>query len=958
MGWELAVVFVERETQVARLRGLLADCLGARGSVVAVSGPIASGKTELLHVFGEYAQSRGAVVLHAVGRCAEQKVPLGVMGQIFRHARFSPDERDRALRLPGDGGVAPCDADLLPAGRMPARVAQTQWELLRGLSERTPLVVVVDDLHFADAASLDSLIHIGGLIRTSRVLLVVAEPDAPSEGDVTERSWRTSLLRRHFTRIRVRPLSVRATGEMLAGLIGPAPAAGRAVESWHRLSGGNPLLLRALAEDHHATLPRSAEPVVGEEFGRAVDACVRRAGARIRDAARALAVLDASGSADRLAQLLGRSRTWVDETLEAMNGFGVLDAGRYRHPAARAAVLAGMPAAERAALHRDAARLLHDGGEAVSTVAVHLVAGRSEEPWAFPVALAAAREALRRDDTRFAGGCLDVASEACAEEEQRVTVAMLRSLVDFRTDPDTACRRLRPLVTALREGRLSGCQSVSLLGRLLWNGSGEEITVALRQLERSSHVLDATSTAEYHAAREWLHVSHPALLAGASARTRPERPARTADGSPPRIAGVLNRLLRSGPDQESVRSAELVLQTTTLDDGSFGTIQMALSVLVYADRCALAVSWCDALLRESAERAVPVWQALFSAIRAEIAIRQGDVRLAERHSRRAMALMSPGSWGIRIGSPLSSLLLSATATGTLTDARDTPTAMLPEQMFQTRYGVQYLHARGRQRLSLNLLHGALDDLTRCGRLMREWDIDLPAFVPWRNAAVETLLRLGRTDEARRLAAEQLTLVSPAQPRARGTALRSLASVSDPRRRTALLREAVDLLGAGGDRLELAYALADLSEVHTRAGQNNRARMVARQALDIAEENGLDPLIRRLKAREARGTGEERGEGVTVLSGSELQVAALAVSGHSNREIAEKLFITVSTVEQHLTHAYRKLRVKGRADLPRSLQQVEPSAGRARERARPAPRDQAAVSGGTGSPSSPRRVPAS
>ncbi|MGX2992951.1 AAA family ATPase [Streptomyces sp. JNUCC 64] len=966
------MVLVEREAQWERLRESLADCLAGRGGVVAVSGPVASGKTELIRVFAEYAAAQGAVVLDAVARCSEQGVALGVVGQVFGHPQFPAADRERALRPSGEGRIDPCDADLLPRGQASTRVNQVHWQLLSALAERSPVVVTVDDLHFADPVSLDSLIHIGGSLSASRILLVVTECDPPTDGSAEERAWRTPLLRqRHFTRVRVRPLSVAATGELAARLVGTdagavptaltaftasdvstAPAAPAASDSlaapgasdagdapgaeaapavaWHRLSGGNPLLVRALAEDHReraAVAGRSAEPVVGEEYGRAVDACVRRAGRRFRDAARALAVLDASESGGRLARLLDEPGPSVDEVLTALEVVGVLDGGRFRHPAARAAVLAGMPAAERAALHRDAARLLHEDGAPAAVVARHLVAGgRSREPWAFAVALEAAREALRRDDTSFAEACLDVAGEAGANEEQRVTVTMLRSLVDFRTDPDTACRRLRPLISALREGRLSGCQSVSLLGRLLWNGSRDELALALRRLERTAETLDPASEAEYHAAREWLRASHPALLPRVTGRARPERPGRPAvtaplpDGTPKRMADVLNRLLRSGPGPESVRGAELALQTTVLDDTGFDTVHLALSVLVYADRCDLAVVWCDALLREATERDVPAWQALFAAVRAEIAVRQGDARRAERYARWAMDLMSLRSWGVLIGSPLSSLLLASTATGSPADAP--AESGTPGQLYETRFGVQYLHARGRWRLSRDLLQGALDDLTRCGRLMREWDIDLPAFVPWRGDAVAVLLRLGRTDEARALAVEQLAMVPAAQPRARGMALRTAAAVSAPRQRGGLLREAVDLLHASGDRLETARALADLSETHVRAGQGAKARLVARRALDIAEENGYAPLARRLTARGARASDGREPVRDGVLSGSEAQVAALAAAGLSNREIAGRLFITVSTVEQHLTHTYRKLRVKGRADLPPSLRALD------------------------------------
>lgn len=344
-----------------------------------MSGPVAAGKTELLHVFGELAAREGAVVLHAAARCSEQDVPLGVVGQLFGREHFAPEERARALHLPrGCGGAATCDADLLPSGPTPTHVGQVHWELIRALSERTPVVVAVDDLHFADPASLNSLIHMGGLLRASRVLIAVTESDPPTDGDATERAWRTPLLRqRHFTRVRVRPLSVAATGRMLSGLPGRVLAPGTTATAWHRLSGGNPLLLRALAEDWYERPGgpvAGREPRAGAEFGRAVDACVRRAGRRFRDAARALAVLDASGSHHRLARLLGLPQSEVDETLAAMDAIGVLDEGRYRHPAAGAAVLAGMPAADRAALHRDAARLLHGTGDSAPAVAVHLLA--------------------------------------------------------------------------------------------------------------------------------------------------------------------------------------------------------------------------------------------------------------------------------------------------------------------------------------------------------------------------------------------------------------------------------------------------------------------------------------------------------------------------------------------------------------------------------------------------------
>ena len=63
---------------------------------------------------------------------------------------------------------------------------------------------------------------------------------------------------------------------------------------------------------------------------------------------------------------------------------------------------------------------------------------------------------------------------------------------------------------------------------------------------------------------------------------------------------------------------------------------------------------------------------------------------------------------------------------------------------------------------------------------------------------------------------------------------------------------------------------------------------------------------------------EDGDGRPALSDSELRVAELAAKGHTNREISGILYITVSTVEQHLTRVYRKLNVTRRRDLPHDL----------------------------------------
>jgi DNA-binding CsgD family transcriptional regulator len=129
-----------------------------------------------------------------------------------------------------------------------------------------------------------------------------------------------------------------------------------------------------------------------------------------------------------------------------------------------------------------------------------------------------------------------------------------------------------------------------------------------------------------------------------------------------------------------------------------------------------------------------------------------------------------------------------------------------------------------------------------------------------------------------------------------------------------------MLGESGDRFELAQALADLSGTYRALGDSSAARTTVRRAYDAAKACHAEALCRVLRS----GDGDpdlplrQCPDGTPVLSRAERRVAALAIKGNTNREISRKLYITVSTVEQHLTQVYRKLRVHSRAELADAL----------------------------------------
>ncbi|MFD0746300.1 LuxR C-terminal-related transcriptional regulator [Phytohabitans flavus] len=274
--------------------------------------------------------------------------------------------------------------------------------------------------------------------------------------------------------------------------------------------------------------------------------------------------------------------------------------------------------------------------------------------------------------------------------------------------------------------------------------------------------------------------------------------------------------------------------------------------------------------------------------------------------------------GVAIGKPLSTLILACDAMGRHETAAEQLGLPVPEAMFETRFGLQYLRARGRHSLATGNPALALRDFRLCGELMGKWRMDTPAFLPWRADAAEAYLRMGRPEEARPLAEAQLARCGPMSPRAEGRALRLLAATREPYQRPVLLHRATDLSQAGGDRYEMAAALNDLAGAYRALGEYRRAATIARRARVVMPEfDGASPATSATLSAQEAAPPDVAGNAAT-LSEAERRVAVLAALGYSNREIAEKLWITVSTVEQHLTRAYRKLDVTRRSDLPADL----------------------------------------
>ena len=159
------------------------------------------------------------------------------------------------------------------------------------------------------------------------------------------------------------------------------------------------------------------------------------------------------------------------------------------------------------------------------------------------------------------------------------------------------------------------------------------------------------------------------------------------------------------------------------------------------------------------------------------------------------------------------------------------------------------------------------------------------------------------------------------PRALGVAMRAQALTYNDERTIPRLEQACDTLARSQAPVEHARALTDLGAALRRTGQRQRAREHLRAALESAHAAGALSLVQRahteLTAAGARPRTPLR-FGLDALTPSEHRIAQMAAAGQSNTAIAQALFVTIKTVEMHLTSTYRKLDLSTRSQLARSL----------------------------------------
>jgi len=669
--------------------------------------------------------------------------------------------------------------------------------------------------------------------------------------------------------------------------------------------------------------------------------------ARLR-AARAVAVLDTATTIGLAADLSDADPADMRGTLDQLTAAGLIEQDRFVHPALAAHILRDLTAAELRELHGRAAELLHRNGFPPSAVAVHLAhAGDVRGSWAAQVLLDASAHALAQDELDCAARHLELAYRASRRAGNRAVIAARQVAVEWRSDPSPRTRSFARLEAALYSGRLPHDELPGAILHMLWHGHVQHADHALARLVHvPSGPPGISAQTEFLCA--WVRYTHPVHvdrhrgLFARHPRSGAHAPAARASAEPATaelpIAELLTALSVQHPPAEIGALAQRVLTAHRLDTTTVEALVAAVDCLIHLDRLDTAEAWCASLLAEAQARRAPTWRSIFAALRAETLLRKGNLTAAADNAVQALNLVPADHLGVWAGRPIAVLVHALTAQGRHAEAAAQLCRPVPRAMFESRFALSYLQAYGQHCLAIGQPHVALGYFRRCGELMRRWNMDFAWLVPWRNDVAAAYLGGGEPRRAQAFATMHLKLIGgPDRHRTGAVSLRLLAAAGDPHRRVPLLRHAVVVARSGGDRLELATALAELGRAHRGVGDADKARPLLREAARLAASCGAEtpggPVPRGDRtAPSAPGplagpapaalTDDPPTEprvrltptGVETLSPAERRVAELAALGQRNREIADTLHITPSTVEQHLTRVYRKLSVARRGEL--------------------------------------------
>ncbi|MEU6153049.1 BTAD domain-containing putative transcriptional regulator [Actinosynnema sp. NPDC047251] len=934
-------VLVGRDEETALLRELVSDVLAGRGTAVWIEGEAGIGKSALLAVALADAGERGCQVAWTAADELGRRDPLHVAARCLGVRSDSPDPRRARLAalLRGDSGAD----DPLPVA----------LNLLAALVDEAcatgPLLLVVDDLHWADDASVLLWHRLATATRQLPLLLVAstrADPGRPELAPV-----RRGVEARNGHVVALGPLPRAGAEALLASVVGAPP--GAALRELARRTAGNPLYLTEVA---HALVRGSCVRVVGgvaevdpsavEEVPRSLLAVVERAldvlSDETREVLRLAALLGAEFRVAELTAVTGRPPLELvgalEEALTATVVVAVGDDLAFRHPYLRQALHEGVPGSVRAALHRHTAEVLAGMGMPADRVAGHLVAEEIPPDGWVVRWLAENHRAVVARAPAVAADLLRAAVDTdLPTPRQRASLLAALARVQFRlgrfpeadaeraqaltTDPAQAAE-MRQLRAAIRHRRGDTATAVAVLGEALnvpdvpevWRFRHVALLADFRRGDLSD--LDQAERSARRAHADSVAAGEPYAVAQASQTLWLVHSIRRDHE---RALGHVDDALSHVGDRPDLSELRLDL----LDNRVFS--------LQNLDRLhAAEQAMCTA-------RVVAARHHLPTALQVTAAVHhywtgRWDEALAELDT---VTEDGPGItfFGLREPGPATLLLrgVAALIAGHRDDraaaaarlgGADAPTTLAERENCDFYLAASALAAEQRDCVD--------EAVARLEPVLRPDYAQMMLRHQWLPYLIRLALTAGDHATARRALAvsedEAAKEVLPARASAALAHCRSLIS-GDPD----------PVLGAAahyrerGRVLECAAALEDAGVLLAATGRADEASAAFAEAVQLfGALSARWDVVRAENRRRAAGvqrTGPDTrapaGTGWQSLSPLEVHIARLVAAGLSNPDIAEQLALPRGTVQSHVSRLADKLRTGSRAGIAEHVQANKP-----------------------------------
>jgi DNA-binding CsgD family transcriptional regulator len=929
----------EREHELGALHEGLDRARAREGTLLLVEGPAGVGKTELVREARAAALRAGVRPLEARGSELEQPFAFGIVRQLLepvigeetRHADLFEGAAAPAARLFGP------DEHHTPGDGVGFEALHSLYWLVVNLADRDPLLVSVDDCQWADRDSLRFLAYLAQRIEGLQVAMLLAGRPPDSAGADAGSLWAQVASRPEAGLLHPRPLSASASVGLARERLG-AEAAAEFCHACHRATGGNPLFLRELLS---ALAAAGVEPSAdaATEVGVVGPAAVSRfvlhrlatLGPAATELARAVAVLGDDSELQLAARVAGLSedaaRTAADELVRADIFVGGERLG-FVHPIVRAALYEDLAPGERHVQHAAAAEALAQEGASPERVTAHLLmTSATGDERRVETLRSAARIAARRGAPGAAAArLLRALAETPGEQAIAEILTELGTVEVASMQFEAAEEHLQSVLASGAESTIRA-EAASMLGRCAIASGGRSAKAAVDALGSLADQLrahDPERSLELGA--ELLMVATAVPLVRSELPAQLERFRELAADHPgfeavARIHQAQEQLVRGGSAAAAVEEVQAALAVGLPAGAATNAGFLALQVLEGGEQYDQALRVLDVVLEAARGEGHATRQGLIHGRRAAIALAQGSLQDAQVEAETGLLLVDSQHFAL--------LQLLAVAMAVQIERGDLEAAA---ELAQTGEAVgvaedrlyldQFLVARARLRIAEGDVREGVGDLIWCGERLEAYDAAWPG--DWRVYAAPALASLGESQTAARLGREQLAIARRVGALGGlGRSLRSAGLAIGGSEGLELLEEAVSLLDRSSARLELAHALADLGAELNRRGQRREGRDAERRAIELADECGAIALAERARAELHSGPGRRpRAEltGPGALTAAEWRVCRQVAEGHTNREVAQALFVTEKTIERHLSSAYQKLGIRSRFQLAAAIAQ--------------------------------------